>query len=167
MSHYAKLGSLDSDGNREVLGVIVVDDEWDEGPGKSEADGIALCIDIQGGTEENWKKTSRNTDSGIHVDPDTREPDAGTPLRKNYAGIGMLYDESRDAFYNPNPFPSWTLQEDTCRWESPAGPRPGSVDGSIQDLKKHWDETNLKWVGAEDYKAGLADGTITEAINGG
>jgi hypothetical protein len=60
-------------------------------------------------------------------------------FRKNYAGIGYTYDETRDAFYAPQPYPSWTLNEDTCRWESPT-PYP--------DDDKHytWDEDTLSWI---------------------
>jgi hypothetical protein len=43
----------------------------------------------------------------------------GTPFRKNHAGIGMTYDEDRDAFIPPKPFESWLLNEDTCLWEAP------------------------------------------------
>jgi hypothetical protein len=40
-------------------------------------------------------------------------------IRKNYAGIGFTYDEDRDAFIPPQPFPSWLLDEDTCQWQAP------------------------------------------------
>ena len=58
--------------------------------------------------------------------------------RKNYAGIGYTYDADRDAFIAPQPFPSWVLNEDTCRWESPV---PYPTDG------KHyvWNENHIEW----------------------
>jgi hypothetical protein len=59
-----------------------------------------------------WVQTSYNTYGGIHKF-------GGTPLRKNYAGIGYTYDESRDAFIEPKPFASWLLNEDTCLWKAP------------------------------------------------
>ena len=43
----------------------------------------------------------------------------GTPLRKNYAGVGYIWDEKRDAFYDPQPDPTWTFNEETCVWEEP------------------------------------------------
>ena len=64
-----------------------------------------------------WVQTSYNTRGGKHYAPNSNEEDSGTPLRKNYAGIGMIYDSARDAFYVPQPYPSWTLDDDTCLWE--------------------------------------------------
>ena len=63
-------------------------------------------------TNDNWKKTSYNTNSGIHRL-------GGTPFRKNHAGIGFTYDSQRDAFIPPKPYNSWVLNEQTCNWEAP------------------------------------------------
>jgi hypothetical protein len=60
-------------------------------------------------------------------------------IRKNYAGIGYTYDESRDAFIPPQPFPSWVLNETTCLWDAPV---PYPDDG----LKYDWDEYTVSWV---------------------
>jgi hypothetical protein len=65
-----------------------------------------------------WIQTSYNTRGGVHYGPDG-EPDGGVALRKNYAGVGMLYDIGRDAFYTVKPFPSWVLNDATCLWEAP------------------------------------------------
>lgn len=79
-----------------------------------------------------WVRTSYNTYGGQHPE--------GRPLRKNFAGIGFTYDEVRDAFYAPQPFTSWTLDEDTCLWNAPvAYPDDGKVYA--------WDEATLAWVG--------------------
>jgi len=59
-----------------------------------------------------WVQTSYNTHGGGHSN-------GGTPLRKNYAGIGYTYDEQRDAFIPPQPYASWLLNEDTCLWDAP------------------------------------------------
>jgi len=69
----------------------------------------------------NAKRTSYNTKGGIHYDPETNEPstDQSKAFRKNYAGIGYTYDKTRDAFIPPQPYPSWTLNEETCLWDSP------------------------------------------------
>ena len=64
--------------------------------------------------------------------------DTGTPFRKNYAGIGFTYDEERDAFIPPQPYASWTLNEDTCLWDSPV---PYPIDGMFE-----WNEDTLSWV---------------------
>tara|TARA_B110000879_G_scaffold168961_1_gene218742 strand:+ start:1107 stop:1424 length:318 start_codon:yes stop_codon:yes gene_type:complete len=59
-------------------------------------------------------------------------------IRKNYAGIGFTYDATRDAFYAPKPYPSWTLIEDTCQWEAPtAYPDDGLV--------YNWNEETTTW----------------------
>ena len=60
-----------------------------------------------------WVQTSYNTLGG------KTNSIVSKPLRKNFAGIGSVYDKDKDAFYDPQPFPSWTLNEDTCLWESP------------------------------------------------
>ena len=59
-------------------------------------------------------------------------------IRKNYAGIGFSYDSTRDAFIPPQPYPSWTLNEDTCLWEAPvACPDDGNM--------YIWNETDQQW----------------------
>ena len=58
--------------------------------------------------------------------------------RKNYAGVGMIYDETRDAFYLPQPYPSWILNEETCIWESPV---PYPTDGKMYE----WNESTQEW----------------------
>ena len=79
-----------------------------------------------------WVQTSYNTQAGVHTL-------GGTPLRKNYAGIGYVYDAERDAFYAPSPYPSWSLNEDTCLWEAPvAHPNDG--------LMYTWEESSLSWI---------------------
>jgi hypothetical protein len=78
-----------------------------------------------------WVQTSYNTYGGQHPE--------GRPLRKNYAGIGYTYDAGRDAFIPPQPFASWTLNEDTCLWDAPvAYPDDGKPYA--------WDEDTLSWV---------------------
>lgn len=76
------------------------------------------------------KRTSYNTSGGVHLN-------GGTPFRKNYAGKGYLYDPVRDAFYTPQPYPSWTLNETSCVWEPPT-PAPEG-EGWI------WDEETQTW----------------------
>ena len=79
------------------------------------------------------KRTSYNTIGGVHQNE-------GTPFRKNYAGVGYTYDPVRDAFYAPQPFESWTLNEDTCIWECPV---------EKPDDKYFWKEDTQEWV---DYE---------------
>lgn len=82
----------------------------------ADADFFETFIDDSPGE---WIQTSYNTYGGKHYDPETREEDGGTPLRKNYAGVGYIYDADRDAFYSNKPFASWVLNETTCLWEPP------------------------------------------------
>ena len=100
--------------NNIVTQVIVADQVW---------------VDSLDGT---WVQTSYNTQGGVHLLGDTA-------LRKNYAGIGYTYDSTRDAFYAPQPFPSWTLNEDSCIWEPPTA---YPDDGKLYD----WDEDTTSWV---------------------
>lgn len=110
MSHFAKIE------NNIVTAVIV-----------AEQDFIDTLPD-----KDTWVQTSYNTLAGKHLLN-------GTPLRKNYAGIGYTYDEARDAFIPPKPYASWLLNGDICQWESPI---PYPTDG--QDYK--WDEDNQTWL---------------------
>jgi hypothetical protein len=82
-------------------------------------------------TNDIWKQTSYNTNGGIHNN-------GGTPFRKNYAGIGYTYDETRNAFISPKPYNSWILNESTCRWEAPiAYPNDGQL--------YTWNEETQNW----------------------
>lgn len=87
-----------------------------------------------------WVQTSYNTRGGVHYDPSTGEPsaDQSKALRKNYAGVGYAYDENRNAFIPPQPYPSWTLDEGTCNWNPPT-PMP------INEKGYSWNESSLSW----------------------
>ena len=82
-----------------------------------------------------WVQTSYNTSGGVHLL-------GGTPLRKNYAGIGYSYDAGRDAFIPPKTYDSWMLNEDTCLWEAP-------VPAPTDNRPYQWDEPTLSWVVVE------------------
>ena len=99
-----------------VTRVIVVPDEV-------EAIGSQWCHNLLGG---NWVQTSYNN-----------------TIRKNFAGIGYVYDEERDAFIPPKPFISWTLNEETCQWQAPI---PLPDDGK----RYSWDEQTLSWIEIDD-----------------
>jgi len=121
MAHYAFL-----DENNIVTEVIVGKEEsnfnWEQQYGMFRGQ---LC-----------KRTSFNTIGGVHKL-------GGTPFRKNYAGIGYTYDETRDAFIAPKPFNSWILNEDTCLWNAP-------VAYPQDDNKYKWNEQTLSWDIVED-----------------
>ena len=120
MGHFAKVS------NGIVTKVIV-----------AEADFFNNFVDDSPGQ---WIQTSYNTRGGVHYQPNTNEPseDQSKALRKNYAGIGYTYDATEDAFIPPQPFNSWTLNEDTCLWDSPvAYPEDGKL--------YKWNEEILNW----------------------
>ncbi len=136
MAHYAKISN-----NNIVEQVVVVNDEdiLDENGNESE---YIASIFLQSviGLGSIWKKTSYNTKGGIHRHSVTNKPseDQSKAFRKNYAGIGCTYDEQRDAFIPPKPFPSWTLDEFSCLWQSPI---PYPNDGNMYE----WNEDTLSW----------------------
>ena len=112
MSHYAKVE------NGIVTQVIVAEEDFIQTGALGDPAG--------------WIQTSYNTRGGEHPE--------GRPLRKNYAGIGYTYDSGRDAFIPPQPYPSWTMSEDTCLWSAPvAMPTEG---GPFT-----WNEETQTWVG--------------------
>ena len=113
MSHFAQI-----DENNIVTQVIVI-----------EQDVVDTGLF---GDPASWIQTSYNTSGGVHLL-------GGTPLRKNYAGIGYTYDNTRDAFIPPKPFNSWVLNETSCLWEAPT---PMPSDGKIYN----WDEATTSWV---------------------
>ena len=88
--------------------------------------------------EGTWVQTSYNTNGGVHYGQDGN-PDGGVALRKNYAGIGMIYDASKDAFYSQKPHASWTLDSDD-NWESPVDiPDDDKRNGGNKYY--HWQES--------------------------
>ncbi len=119
MAHFAELSE-----SNLVINVIVVHNNelLDKNGNELEQKGIDFCVAHYGGT---WVQTSYNA-----------------TIRKNYAGIGYIYDPIRDAFIAPKPFESWVLNENTCTWEAP-------VLYPIDDKNYYWNEETLAWVEIE------------------
>lgn len=93
------------------------------------------------GDPSSWIQTSRNTRNGIHYGQDGN-PDGGVALRGNFAGIGYIYDSELDIFYEPQPYPSWTLDKEKAQWIPPtAYPNDGRMH--------FWDEELKQWIPAE------------------
>ena len=69
-------------------------------------------------------------------------------IRKNYASIGYSYDAARDAFIPPQPYPSWTLNEDTCRYDAP-------VVMPEDDKYYRWDESITNWKAVYNTTTGM------------
>jgi hypothetical protein len=112
MAHFAKV-------NNGIVEQVIV----------AEPDFFDTFVDTSPGQ---WIQTSYNTYGGVHKL-------GGTPLRKNYAGIGYTYDAQKDAFIPPKPYASWTLNEDTCLWEPPT---PYPNDNKLYT----WNESTTSWV---------------------
>ena len=125
MAHFAEIND-----SNIVLQVLVVNDkDTQDGNGNEvESVGATYLHNLVGGT---WKRTSYNTYRGVHQL-------GKTPFRKNYAGKGTTYDETRDAFIPPKPYASWTLNESTCQWDSPT---PYPDDGKFYI----WNEDTTSW----------------------
>ena len=102
MAHFAKLGIGNIVEKVEVVSNDIA---------TNEQAGVNFLNNLYN-TSDTWFQTSYNTIGGEHKL-------GGTPFRKNYAAIGDTYDESRDAFYEPTPYASWVLNDDTCLWEAP------------------------------------------------
>ena len=116
MAHFAQLNE-----ENLVTQVIVVanPDTADQDGVENEAIGIEFCTNLLGGK---WVQTSYNAN-----------------IRKNYAGVGYKYDAALDAFIPPQPFASWTLNNETAQWEAPT-PYP------TDDKRYTWDEATTSWV---------------------
>jgi hypothetical protein len=126
MASFAKIGL-----NNKVIEVLSVVNEvlHDANGIEQESIGIDFLTKLTG--YPLWVQTSYNTYGGVHNN-------GGTPLRKNFAGIGYTYDEDRDAFIPKKPYQSWVLNEQTCLWEAP-------VAMPNDNNRYTWNETTLSW----------------------
>ena len=121
MSHYAKL-----DESNIVVSVLVIEQD---------------VIDTgMFGDPALFVQTSYNTHGGQHLL-------GGTPLRKNYAGIGYTYDRERDAFIPPKVFNSWVLDENTCLWNAPINMPTDSTPATTEEtgIAYTWNEETVSW----------------------
>ena len=111
MTHFAKLATVNIVERVEVVSNDIA---------TTEQAGVDFINKLYN-TRDVWKQTSYNNN-----------------FRKNFAGIGFHYDQSRDAFIAPKPYNSWILNESTCRWEAPV---------ALPDTENRytWNETTLSW----------------------
>ena len=145
MASFAKIGL-----NNKVIEVVSVDNNvlLDADGVESEAIGIQFLKELTHWPI--WKQTSYNTLGGVHKL-------GGTPLRKNHASIGFTYDEERDAFILPKPYPSWILNEESCLWEAPTAKpetytqnlfiesKDGTVTNDPRPDNYDWNEETQQW----------------------
>ena len=92
-------------------------------------------------SSETWVQTSYNTRGGVHYQPDSATPssDQSKALRKNFAGVGFVYDSVRDAFYAAQPHASWILNETTCYWEPPVAHPSDNQVYEWNEVARSWD----------------------------
>ena len=136
MAHFAKLGI-----NSKVIAVHVIAD--------------SKCLNADGVEDEEvgrqylenlfhwplWKKTSYNSYGNTHSSGDNSKA-----VRKNFAGVGMTYDEDRDAFIPKKLHASWTFNESTCQYEAPT-PEPAQTAEDLEKgIRYRWDEPSESWV---------------------
>jgi hypothetical protein len=118
MAHFVELNS-----DNHVINSVVVSDDV----ATDEAKGVVFLQELYNKTSS-WKQTYKD----------------GT--RKYYGGIGFVYDETRNVFYAPQPYPSWVLDEDNCSWHTPvAYPADGRTSITGDGKKYIWDEDNIEW----------------------
>jgi hypothetical protein len=124
MAYFAKLGT----GNIIEKVISINNDVITDANGVEQEQLGVDFINKLYNTRDVWKQTSYNNN-----------------IRKNYAGIGYTYDQTRDAFIPPKPFPSWILNETTCLWEAPIT-RPELTQEQLDNGVGHiWNETNQTW----------------------
>jgi|TARA_R110001592_G_scaffold157092_1_gene387868 hypothetical protein len=140
MAHYAKLGI-----NSKVISVEVVANADCQNADGIEDEEVGRQFLERIHNYPLWKKTSYNTFGGQHKND-------GTPLRGNYAGIGMIYDEDNDIFINKKPYPSWVLNVSEARWQSPIGDQPNlTAEQNLQNAADthnwicSWNESGQSW----------------------
>ena len=140
MAHYAKLGA-----NNKVIAVHVVADSDCQNADGIEDEEVGRQFLERIHSWPLWKKTSYNTYGGQHKN-------GGTPLRGNYAGIGMTYDEDNDIFIDKKPYASWTLNVAEARWQSPAGDAPALTaeqtsqnEAGTHRWSYNWNESGQSW----------------------
>ena len=128
MAHFCKLGKGNIVERVEVVSNDVA---------TTEQAGMDFLNNLYG-SRDVWKQTSYNTIAGEHKL-------GGTPFRKNYAGIGFTYDQTRDAFIPPKPHNSWIFNETTCLWNPPI-PEPTLTQEEIDNSNYYkWNEDNRSW----------------------
>ena len=133
MAHYAKLGA-----NNKVISVEVVADKDCQNADGIEDEEVGRQFLERIHSWPLWKKTSYNTSGGQHKL-------GGTPLRGNYAGIGMIYDDDNDIFISKKPYSSWTLNVAEARWQSPVGDAPALSEEEKGTHYYAWNESTGAW----------------------
>ena len=126
MAHFAKLGTGNIIERVEVVSNDIA---------QTEQAGVEFLQNLYKDISA-WKQTSYNTRGGEHII-------GGTPFRKNYAGIGYIYNQTKDAFIPPKPFNSWILNKDSCLWEAPVNYPDDGERYTWNEATTTWDLTSI------------------------
>jgi hypothetical protein len=136
MAHFAKIGL-----NSKVISVLRLNnsDMLNADGVEDESVGQQYLQHHNNWPAQMWIQTSYNTFGGTHKL-------GGTPLRGNYAGIGMIWDEDNNIFYSKKPYASWVLNTTTAQWESPIGDASALTAEQIATNSYHdWNEDTQSW----------------------
>jgi len=142
MAHFAKLGA-----NGKVIAVLTLDnkDMLNADGVEDESVGQQYLERHNNWPAQMWIQTSYNTSAGTHKL-------GGTPLRGNYAGIGMIWDEDNNLFYGKKPHASWVLNTTDAQWHSPIGDAPAltAEQQAQNEADTHrwgytWNEAGQSW----------------------
>jgi hypothetical protein len=137
MAHFAKISDTS-----KVLSVHVVNDSdcLNADGVEDETVGQQYLERHNNWPAEKWIQTSYNTSGGTHKD-------GGTPLRGNYAGIGKIWDEDNNIFYDKKPYASWVLNTITASWHSPIGDAPDDLtdEEKAANTRYVWNEAGQSW----------------------
>ena len=135
MAHFAKLGS-----NGKVIQVLTLDnkDMLNADGVEDESVGQQYLETHNNWPAQMWIQTSYNTSANTHSG-------GGTPLRGNYAGIGMTYDDDNDIFISKKPYASWVLNVAEARWQSPVGDAPALSEEEQSTHRYEWNESTGAW----------------------
>jgi len=136
MAHFAKIGM-----NSKVISVLTLNNsDMLNGDGvEDEKVGQQYLERHNNWPAPMWIQTSYNTREGVHKL-------GGTPLRGNYAGIGMIWDEDNNLFYPKKPYASWVLNTTDAQWHSPIGDAPAlTVEQIAANSSYEWNESAKSW----------------------
>jgi len=149
MAHFAELKTKvdptghTSDTHQVVERVVVVGNDCV--PSDMHADGETWCINFFNGGI--WKQTSYNNN-----------------FRKQYAGIGMIYDPVKDKFLSQQPYASWSLDSNDD-WQAPVTYPTITTYETDKIYSISWDEENLRWTAKDQEGVYAEDGTETTPPN--
>lgn len=122
MAHFAQL-----DQHYNVVSVVVVSNED--------------CLNLYGEEDEIVGKNYLNNIFGENTI--WIQTSYNGKFRKNFAGIGFIYDSTRNAFISKKPYPSWILDEETCMWIAPLErPKNDNIE-----MTYDWNEEKMIWEG--------------------